>query len=111
MRTSPLLGFERENDQKWFGPMNVLYLARIAPPPPQYLAPLPPTQGIMALAEYAYLSGTSVLCQHGAFSHFFRLFSTFGVMHQNVVTLGGGMCMLFEICGKTPFQKCMGWGG
>ena len=24
---------------------------------------------------------------------------------------GGGMCMLFEICEKTPFQKCMGWGG
>ena len=33
-------------------------------------------------------------------------------MHQNVVTLGaGGMCMLFEICEKRPFQKCMGWGG
>ena len=24
---------------------------------------------------------------------------------------GGGMCMLFEICEKTSFQKCMGWGG
>ena len=24
---------------------------------------------------------------------------------------GGGMCMLFEICEKTPFQKCMGKGG
>ena len=24
---------------------------------------------------------------------------------------GGGMCILFEICKKTPFQKCMGWGG
>ena len=58
-----------------------------------------------------HLSGTSGSCQHGAFSHFFRLFSTFGLMHQNVVTLGGGMCMLFEICKKTPFQKCMGWGG
>ena len=22
---------------------------------------------------------------------------------------GGGMCILFEICKKTPFQKCMGW--
>ena len=21
------------------------------------------------------------------------------------------MCILFEICKKTPFQKCMGWGG
>ena len=24
---------------------------------------------------------------------------------------GGGMCILFEICKKTPFQKYMGWGG
>ena len=24
---------------------------------------------------------------------------------------GGGMCMLFEICEKRLFQKCMGWGG
>ena len=24
---------------------------------------------------------------------------------------GGGMCMLFEICAKRPFRKCMGWGG
>ena len=24
---------------------------------------------------------------------------------------GGGMCMLFEICEKRPFQKCMGSGG
>ena len=24
---------------------------------------------------------------------------------------GGGMCMLFEICEKRPFQKCMSWGG
>ena len=21
------------------------------------------------------------------------------------------MCILFEICEKRPFQKCMGWGG
>ena len=55
--------------------------------------------------------GHSFPAKHGAFSHFFRHFSTFGPMHQNVVTLGGGMCMLFEICEKTPFQKCMGWGG
>ena len=25
--------------------------------------------------------------------------------------LGGGTRILFEICEKTPFQKCMGWGG
>ena len=24
---------------------------------------------------------------------------------------GGGMCILFEICEKMLFQKCMGWGG
>ena len=45
---------------------------------------------------------------------FFRFFSTFGLMHQNVVTCGGGgggMCMLFENCEKRPFQKCMGWWG
>ena len=53
-----------------------------------------------------YLSGTSVPCQHGAFSHFFRLFSTFGLMHQNVVTLGG-----YVYAFRNPFQKCMGWGG
>ena len=31
---------------------------------------------------------------------------------MSFVTLGGGgMCMLFEICEKRPFQKGMGWGG
>ena len=30
-------------------------------------------------------------------------------MCKHVVTWGG-MCILFEICKKTPFQKCMGWG-
>ena len=25
--------------------------------------------------------------------------------------LRGGMCILFEMCEKRPFQKCMGWGG
>ena len=58
-----------------------------------------------------YLSGTFSLCQHGANSHFSRLFSTFSPMHQKVVTFGGRMCMLFEICEKRPFQKCMGLGG
>ena len=24
---------------------------------------------------------------------------------------GGGYVLLFEICEKGPFQKCMGWGG
>ena len=36
-----------------------------------------------------YLSGTSRRCQRGANSHFGKVFSTFGLMHQNVVTLGG----------------------
>ena len=34
-------------------------------------------------------------------------------MCKHVVTRGGGgggMCILFEICKKTPFQKCMDWG-
>ena len=67
--------------------------------------------GCCTVPYIIYLSGTFVLCQHGANSHFFRFFSTFGLMHQNVVPLGGGMCILFEICEKRPFQKCMGWGG
>ena len=59
----------------------------------------------------AYLSGTSVLCQHGAFSHFFRLFSTFGVMHQNVVTLGG-VCVCFsKSVGKRRFRNVWVGGG
>ena len=64
------------------------------------------------VAKASYLSGTFIPCQQGAISHFFRFSSTFGLMHQNVVTLGGGgMCMLFGICEKRPFQKCIGLGG
>ena len=67
--------------------------------------------GLHSLAYLActntYLSGTFIRCQHGANSH-----SRFSLMHQNVVPLGGGgMCMLFGIYEKRPFQKCMGWGG
>ena len=61
------------------------------------------------LVCYTYLSGTFGSCQHGAFSHFFRLFSTFGVMHQNVVALGG-VCVCFSKSVRKR-QKCMGWGG
>ena len=32
-------------------------------------------------------------------------------MRQNVVLFWEGMCILFEICGKRSFEKCMGWGG
>ena len=40
------------------------------------------------------LSGTPGSCQHGANSQFFGDISSFGPMHQNVVTSGGGgMCM------------------
>ena len=27
------------------------------------------------------------------------------------VCVGGGVCILFEICEKRPFQKCMSWVG
>ena len=30
---------------------------------------------------------------------------------RTLVPWGGGICILFEICVKRPFQKCMGWGG
>ena len=66
---------------------------------------------IIFLPINTYLSGTSVLCQHGAFSHFFRLFSTFGVMHQNVVTLGG-VCVCFsKSVGKRRFRNVWVGGG
>ena len=42
---------------------------------------------------------------------FFQTFLNFWRNAPKCRHLGGGMCMLFEICGKTPFQKCMGWGG
>ena len=61
--------------------------------------------------HYACLSGSFILCQGGANSHSFRVFFNFRPMHQNFVPWGGGMCILFEICEKRPFQKCMGWGG
>ena len=41
----------------------------------------------------------------------------FGIFHkfcfhvQTCRHVGEGMCILFEICKKTPFQKCMGWVG
>ena len=42
---------------------------------------------------------------------FFQTFLNFWSNAPKCRHLGGGMCMLFEICEKTPFQKCMGWGG
>ena len=35
--------------------------------------------------EVAYLLGSSIVCQRGANSHFFRGFSLFRPMHQNFV--------------------------
>ena len=41
----------------------------------------------------------------------FQGFLTFWSNAPKFRSIGGGMCMLFEICEKRPFQKCMGWGG
>ena len=41
---------------------------------------------------------------------FFQTFLNFWSNEPKCRHLKGGMCMLFEICEKTPFQKCMGWG-
>ena len=44
--------------------------------------------------------------------HIFPGFSQLLVQCTKMSLLwGGGMCMLFKICEKRPFQKCMGWGG
>ena len=58
-----------------------------------------------------YLLGTFIRCQHRANSHFFRVFSTFGLMDQNVVPGGGGYVYAFQNLEKRLFQKCMGLGG
>ena len=42
---------------------------------------------------------------------FFQGFLNFLSKAPKFHSVGGGMCMLFEICEKRPFQKCMGWGG
>ena len=44
----------------------------------------------------------------------FAIFQGFLTFWSNALkfrSVGGGMCMLFEICEKRLFQKCMGWGG
>ena len=42
---------------------------------------------------------------------FWGFLNFFGLMCQNFVLLGGGgYVLLFEICEKRPFQKCMGLG-
>ena len=47
-----------------------------------------------------YLSGTFITCQHGANSHFFRVFSIFFQCTKMLFTKGGGICILFEVCEK-----------
>ena len=42
---------------------------------------------------------------------FFQVFFNFWSNAPKCRYLGGGMCMLFEIYEKRPFQKCMGWEG
>ena len=66
--------------------------------------------GALKLAQ-DNISGTFRTCQRGGFWHFLRGFQTFGLLRQNFVPWGGGMCILFEICEKRPFHKFMGWGG
>ena len=41
----------------------------------------------------------------------FRGFFKFWSNAPKFRSVGGGVCMLFEICEKRPFQKCMVWGG
>ena len=64
----------------------------------------------LSLSLSLSLSGTSASCQHGAFSHFFRFFSTFGPMHQNVVTLGG-FCVCFSKSVRKHHFRNVCWGG
>ena len=42
---------------------------------------------------------------------FFQGFLNFLSKAPKFHSVGGGMCILLEICEKRPFQKCMGWGG
>ena len=72
----------------------------------------PPIHGVVFAFVLVYLWGTSGSCQHGANSHFSGGFQV--LVQCTKISFrrgGGGMCMLFEICEKRPFQKCMGWGG
>ena len=39
---------------------------------------------------------------------YFQGFLHFSSRAPKFHSVGGGMCILFEICEKRPFQKCMG---
>ena len=54
-------------------------------------------------SEYANFVG------FGTFRHFLQLLLPCANMSSPGG--GGGMCILFEICKKTPIQKCKGGGG
>ena len=62
------------------------------------------THAHISLGDIQNLPTLWVLALFGSFCNF-----RFHV--QTCRHLGGGMCILFEICKKTPFQKCMGLGG
>ena len=63
--------------------------------------------------KHIYISRGHSLCANtvgfGTFTGFFELL----VQCAKIPSRGGGggMCILFEICEKRPFQKCMGRGG
>ena len=59
------------------------------------------TMGLISLWDIRSLPTRSVFT-------FFQTFLNFWSNAPKCRHLGGGMCMLFEICEKTPFQKCMG---
>ena len=60
---------------------------------------------------FAYLSGTSGLCQHGANSQFFGGFSSFGPMHQNFVPQGGVCVCFLKSVRKGRFRNVWVGGG
>ena len=60
---------------------------------------------------YAYISLGHPLGANTEQIRTFSGFSQFFVQCTKISSVGGGMCILFEICEKRPFQKCMGKGG
>ena len=59
----------------------------------------------ISLGDIHNLPTLWVLALFGSFCNFCFRVQTCG--HRG----GGGVCILFEICMKTSFQKCMGLGG
>ena len=64
------------------------------------------TVGYISLGDIHNLPTFWVLALFGTFYNF-----CFRVQTCRHLGGGGGMCILFEICKKTPFQKCVGLGG